>query len=135
MIDFLQFAKTEGDKIIGSEGGQAREMQVFESSLGGEIVYIVLSEVLINDVRVTGCRLFDLGEPRAIRLDEAEQWVGRAATKTQSYPELQVSDWEPGLLPEHDSFQIFHVPPGSPASAVLKFTGVALKADTVGAAK
>ncbi|PWG02577.1 hypothetical protein DF286_06635 [Sphingosinicella humi] len=134
MIEFLQFAKVEGEKIAQAQGGRSNQMRVFRNGVAGEDVYIVLSEVLIGNVRVTGCRLFDLGEERAITTEEAQRWLGRAPTKTQSYPEIQVSDWEPGLRPGHDSFQLFHVPPGSPVTATLKFTGVALKADTVGPA-
>ncbi len=134
MTQFLQFAETEGKKLVESKDGQFQGMRVFENSIDGEKVYIVLSEVAIEGIRVTGCRLFDLGENRAITTHETQQWLGRPPTKVQSHPEIQVADWEPGLRPQHDTFQLFHVPPGSPVADVVKFTGIALKADTVGPA-
>ena len=108
------------------------EMEVFERTIAGEQLYVVLSEVRVDDTRVSGCRLFDLGETRSIAVEAAQAWLGREATRVIERAEVPVATWEPGTLPGHDSFQIFFVPPDSPLKEVLFFDGVALKSDTVG---
>lgn len=132
LIRFLDFAQRAGAPLVSEQGGSMSEMEIFEQSIAGERLYIVLSEVRIDGTRVTGCRLFDLGETRRISTETAQAWLGREATKLIDRPEVTVATWEPGTLPGHDSFQLFFVPANSPLKGALFFDGVALKSDTVG---
>jgi len=129
---FLDFALREGARLVSERDGTMSEMEVFERTIAGEQLYVVLSEVRVDGTRVSGCRLFDLGETRSIPIETAHAWLGREATKVIDRAEVTVATWEPGTLPGHDSFQIFFVPAESPLKEVLFFDGVALKSDTVG---
>ncbi|MEM6907076.1 MAG: hypothetical protein AAF494_00220 [Pseudomonadota bacterium] len=132
LTEFLTFAQEAGGEVMRAQGGTMSEMEVFEKTIAGERVFIVLSEVRSNGVRVSGCRLFDLGETRPIPIETATDWLGREPVKTIDQDGLIIADWEPGTLPGHDSFQLFFVPADSPLKQAFKFDGVALKSDTVG---
>jgi len=129
---FLTFAREAGGQAVAAQGGSMSEMEVFEKTIAGERLFVVLSEVKVDDLRVTGCRLFDFGETRAIPAATVTEWLKREPAKVIDRPEAQISDWEPGMLPGHDSFQLFFVPTDSPLKEAFKFDGVALKSDTVG---
>ncbi len=132
LIRFLDFAQSAGAPIVSERGGTMSAMEVFEQTIAGERLYVVLSEVRIDGTRVTGCRLFDLGETRPIAISTAQDWLGLEASRVIDRAEVSVATWEPGTLPGHDSFQLFFVPTDSPLKEVLFFDGVALKSDTVG---
>ncbi|MEL6530067.1 MAG: hypothetical protein AAGK01_02770 [Pseudomonadota bacterium] len=132
LVIFLTFARDAGGKAVSAQGGTMSEMEVFEKTVSGEQLFIVLSEVKIDGVRVTGCRLFDFGETRAIPAATVTEWLDQEPSRVINREELQVADWEPGTLPGHDSFQLFFVPADSPVKQAFKFDGVAFKSDTVG---
>jgi hypothetical protein len=131
--DFLEFAREAGGEAVAQQGGTMSAMEVFTKTVSFEKVYIVLSEVRVDGVRVSGCRLFDLGETRAISPEMVTYQLGEEPIRSIDRPEITVHDWEPGLMPDHDSFQLFFIPPKSPVKDILKFDGVVLKSDTVGA--
>ncbi len=135
LVIFLNFARETGGSAVTEAGGTMSEMQVFKKTVAGEELYVVLSEVEVDGTRVSACRLFDLGETRAIAPETVAEWLDREPTRAVNQRNIQISDWEPGTLPEHDSFQVFFIPPGNPLAKAFKFDGVALKSDTVGAAE
>lgn len=132
LAEFLTFAQEAGGEAVAAQGGTMSDMEVFEKTIAGERVFIVLSEVKVDGTRVSGCRLFDLGETRAIDPQTVTDWLGAEPVKSVNEDVINVHDWEPGLAPEHDSFQLFFVPTDSPFKAMVKFDGIAFKADTVG---
>jgi hypothetical protein len=135
LVRFLDFAQSAGSRAVVGQGGTMSAIEVFEQTIAGEQLYVVLSEVRIDGTRVSGCRLFDLGETRPIAIRAAQEWIGRAATTVIDQSEVTVATWEPGALPGHDSFQLFFVPTNSPLKEALFFDGVAFKSDTVGVAQ
>jgi len=132
LAQFLEFARTAGQEIVSARGGTMSEMQVFTQTIQEERIYIVLSEVEIDKVRVSGCRLFDFGETRQISVPQVVDWLNIEPVKIVQEDEVSIANWEPGLLAQHDSFQLFFVPSNSPLKNAFKFDGVALKSDTVG---
>ncbi|WP_379550955.1 hypothetical protein [Qipengyuania sp. DGS5-3] len=132
LVQFLTFAQDAGGEAVNAQGGTMSDMEVFEKTVAGERVFIVLSEIKVDGTRVSGCRLFDLGETRAIPAQTVTDWLGAEPIKSVDENVIKVHDWEPGLAPEHDSFQLFFVPNDSPFKAMVKFDGIAFKADTVG---
>ncbi|MEM7666619.1 MAG: hypothetical protein AAF250_12245 [Pseudomonadota bacterium] len=132
LTEFLAFARDAGGRAVTAQGGSMSDMEVFEKTIAGERLFVVLSEVKIDEVRVTGCRLFDFGETRAIPAATVTEWLDRESVNVIDRPEAQIADWEPGTLPGHDSFQLFFVPTDSPVKDAFKFDGIALKSDTVG---
>lgn len=129
--DFIDFAETEGGKVVQDAGGQSSQIAVFRKLVSGETLHIVLSEIEIDGNRVSGCRLFDYGEYRTADMAAIEQFVGRPPARSQTQQGISVADWSPGLIEGQDSFSAYSVPPGNPAVAMLHFSGLALKADTV----
>ncbi len=132
---FVTFARETGGEAVEAQGGTMSEMEVFEKTIAGERVFIILSEVKVSDIRVSGCRLFDLGETRQVLPETVTQWLDREPAKVIDQEQINVADWEPGISEGHDSFQLFFVPPGSPVKEAFKFDGVAFKSDTVGVEK
>lgn len=131
LTEFLTFARDAGGQAVTAQGGSMSDMEVFDKTIAGERLFVVLSEVKVDEVRVTGCRLFDFGETRAISAATVTEWLDREPVNVIDRPEAQIADWEPGILPGHDSFQLFFVPTDSPVKDAFKFDGVALKSDTV----
>ncbi|MEM7703895.1 MAG: hypothetical protein AAF251_18305 [Pseudomonadota bacterium] len=132
LTQFLVFAQDAGGQAVRAQGGAMSEMEIFERDIKSERVFIVLSEVIANGARVSGCRLFDLGEERRITLEQAQDWLGREPLTVVDREGVLIADWEPGLMPGQDSFQLFFIPSDSPLKQATKFDGVALKSDTVG---
>ncbi len=135
LVIFLNFARETGGTAVTEAGGTMSDMQVFKKTVAGEELYVVLSEVTIDGTRVSACRLFDMGETRAIPPETVAEWLDREPTKAIDQDGVQITDWEPGTQPGHDSFQVFYIPPGSQLADAFKFDGVALKSDTVGTAE
>lgn len=130
--DFLAFSRNLGANAAAAASVDIGRIEAFKKNVAGEQVFIVLDEVRAEDARVSGCQLYDFNEARPITPDSVTKWLNRQATEVLNRPEMQTAEWLPGLLPNHDSFKIFFVPKGSPAAQRLRFTGVALKSDTVG---
>lgn len=130
--DFLTFSRQAGAQAAAAEGADIGKIEAFQNTIAGEQVYIVLDEVRAEGARVSGCQLYDFGETRPIALEVAGAWMKRQPTETLNRPEIQTVEWVPGVLPGHDSFKIFFVPNDSPAAQLVRFSGVALKSDTVG---
>jgi hypothetical protein len=105
---------------------------VYSRAVAGETLYLMLSGVEVADMTLIGCRGYDPDEVRNIDPKDAERWMGRAPDLAVDKPEATRLKWEPGLTPEQNSFEIYHVPAGSPAITITKFAGIAFKADQVG---
>ncbi|NNC52104.1 MAG: hypothetical protein HKO08_03580 [Erythrobacter sp.] len=133
LSEFVSHANQLGQAAAAQEGAKVSELEAFENVVAGENVYIVLDEVSADGVRISGCQLYDFGETRLIAPTMGEQLLGREPDSVLDRPEIQRSEWTPGILPEHDSFKLFFVPPNSPVTEALKFSGLALMSDTVGA--
>lgn len=132
LAEFLAFSREEGEKAATLEGAEIGKIEAFEKIVAEEQVYIILDEVRADGVRITGCQLYDFGESRPLAKETAAKWLKRDPTATLDRPEIRTAEWMPGILPRHDSFKIFFVPNNSPAVQMVRFSGVALKSDTVG---
>ena len=131
----VAFGMSEGKKMVEAQRGSITPMRVLSKDVAGEALVAVLSGVRVGGEMVNGCRVYDGGETRRITAAEAEAWVGRAPTRTEANRALSIASWEPGFAPDHASFELYHIPADSPALALVKVSGVALKADYVGADK
>jgi hypothetical protein len=133
--DLLAFGMEAGGKMVAEAGGSMAPSTVLRKTVEEEDLQIILSGVTMSGTTVQGCRLYDVGETRRITPAEAEAWIGRAPDKVTDVPQISVATWEPGKAEDHSSFELYFVPEGSPAIALLKFNGLAMKADHVGAAE
>ena len=131
--ELVEFGMTEGKKIVAEKGGSISPMRVMRRTVAGEELVAVLSDVTMDGAKVNGCRVYDVGETRRITQADAERWTGRAPSRAQEDEVIAVAAWEPGYAAEHDSLEVFFVPAASPAITFVKVSGIALKADFVGA--
>lgn len=129
--DLARLGYEAGRKLLGDEAKLDDGPLVFSREVAGETLHLVLSSVESAGVVVTGCRTYDVGEARRIEQPQAAAWAGREPDAVVDRPELIKYTWEPGLLPGKDSFEIFYVPAGSPLIALIKVSGIAIKADQV----
>jgi hypothetical protein len=129
--DLVRFGNEAGRKILGEEGKLDDGPLVFSREVGGETLHLVLSSVESAGVVVTGCRTYDVGETRRIDQAQSSAWAGRKPDDVVDRAELVKYTWEPGLIPDQDSFEIFYVPAGSPLIELIKVSGIAIKADQV----
>jgi len=130
----IAYGKEEGAKLAAETKGKLLDMGVYRKTVAGETLDLVRSGAEVGGVRVDGCRVYDVGETRQIPVAVAQKWIGREPTRQSSLPAISIAVWEPGQAPGQDSFELFFVPEGSPAIAMLKFSGVAMKADYIGEA-
>ena len=132
--ELVRFGYEAGRKLLeGGKGGLDEGPLVYSRQVAGEMLHLVLSSVTMDGVTVMGCRTYDVNESRRIDQGAAAVWAGRQPDQTVDRAEFSKYTWEPGLQPGQDSFEIFHVPAGSPVIAMTKFPGIAIKADHVGA--
>ncbi len=132
LADLLDFGLEEGAKAAAKDGARVAPYSVHEREVAGETLSLIMSGLIYDGSYVNGCRMYDVGETRSITLAEAEAWIGRKADQSQARSELSAAIWRPGFDRKyHLSFQLFHVPQGSPAVALLKVTGIALVADHI----
>lgn len=129
--ELVRFGREQGEKALEGVGKVLGDPNVYSRKVSGEALYLVLSGVEVMDMTLIGCRGYDPDETRTIDARDAERWMGRAPDLVVDKPEATRLKWEPGLKPEQDSFEIYHVPAGSPAIEI-KVAGIALKADQVG---
>jgi hypothetical protein len=131
----LAFGQTEGEKMLDkARGDTMTPMAAFRRKVAGEELIGILSGVRVQGTTVHGCRVYDVGETRALGYDAAEKWIGRAPNRRLEQSGVAAASWEPGFAEGHDSFETFFISSGTPAAALLKVTGISLKADFVGAA-
>ena len=131
--ELLAFGRSEGEKMLEKEGGGSMTpSSVLRRTVAGEDLVVIFTGVRMNGVSVNGCRMYDVGETRGIDAAAAQAWVGRAPDTAVAEDNLNLSSWEPGFAPKHQSLEIFFVPPGSPLIEFTKVSGIALTADLVG---
>ena len=135
IASLIAFGKSEGKKMLAEKGGEMLPTRVFHRTIAGEDLIVVLSGVKINGVLVNGCRAYDVGETRELPAAQVEAWLNRKPSKTVVDPAIHITSWEPGYDAQHDSFDLYFIPQGSPAIELLKVSGIGLKADFVGAVK
>jgi hypothetical protein len=130
--ELVRLGYDAGRKIVdGQDGKMDAGPLVFSRKVSGETLHLVLSSVEVGGSSVLGCRTYDVGETRPIDQPVASAWAGRMPDGAIGRAELVKYTWEPGLVPGQDSFEIFHVPAGSPLIALIKVSGIAIKADQV----
>ncbi|MBB4859714.1 hypothetical protein HNO88_003043 [Novosphingobium chloroacetimidivorans] len=130
--ELVRFGYEAGRKMLENGSGTVDSGPlVFSRQVAGESLNLVLSSVVMDGVSVMGCRTYDVGETRRIGKDAASAWAGREPDQSVDQAELVKYTWEPGLQPGQDSFEVFYVPAGSPLIAMVKFPGIAIKADQV----
>ncbi len=132
IAEFLDFSRTAGAMATAELGATASELEAFEKVIAGEMVYIILDEVSLDGIRISGCQLYDFEENRSIPVELMSSRIGRGPDTNLTSPEISRAEWQPGLLPAHDSFKLFFVPHDSVVSQTLHFSGLALMSDTVG---
>lgn len=130
--ELVRFGYEAGRKVVeGQDGKVDSGPLVFSRTVAGETLHLVLSSVEVAGSAVLGCRTYDVGETRRIDQAQAAAWAGRKPDAAVDRAELVKYTWEPGLVPGQDSFEIFYVPAGSPLIALVKVSGIAIKADQV----
>ncbi|WP_106515727.1 hypothetical protein [Allosphingosinicella deserti] len=131
----VALGESEGAKLIDKAKGDAMlPVAALRRRVAGEDLVAILSGVRKDGTRVHGCRVYDVGESRAISDSDAKAWIGRAPSRRVDEAGVVLSSWEPGYRPDHDSFETYFISSGSPAAQMFKVTGISLKADFVGAA-
>ncbi|MDA9918317.1 hypothetical protein N9D37_00315 [Erythrobacter sp.] len=133
LADFVAFSTKAGHAAAAAEGATIKDLEAFEKTVSDEKVYIILDEVAADGIRISGCQLYDFGEARSIPPSFGTEVLGREPNNALDRPEIQRSEWSPGIHPAHDSFKIFYVPSDSPVVGTVRFSGIALMSDTVGA--
>ena len=132
----VALGRSEAEKLLANDPTSSLSpMRVYHRDVAGESLELVLSGVTRQGAPVNGCRLYDVGETRPIAIEAAEKWIGRPVGTRNDFPEISIAEWSPGYGPDHDSFALYFVPPGSPAIQLVKVSGITLKADFVGAAE
>jgi hypothetical protein len=130
--DLVRLGYEAGRKIVeGRDGKMDAGPLVFSRNVAGETLHLVLSSVEVGGSAVMGCRTYDVGETRRIDQPAASAWAGRKPDNAVARAGVVKYTWEPGLVPGQDSFEIFYVPAGSPLIALIKVSGIAIKADQV----
>ncbi|PAX08200.1 hypothetical protein [Sphingomonas lenta] len=119
-------AKAQGGSIEADRGA-------YRKIVAGEELWLLLSGATIGGQVVHGCRVYDPGETRRITVKDVSAWLGREPVQTVDRPELLRGEWQPGINAGQDSFELFFVPDASPLRELIKLSGVAIKADWVGA--
>lgn len=132
LADFMDFARTSGARLVGEAGGTMSDTILFQKQIAGEDLAIVVSEVVVDGNRVTGCRLFDPGEDRAPDMASVTALVQAEPDQTQEREGNIILQWFSGIRPEHDSFDFYFIPAGSPLETAAHFNGLAMKIDSVG---
>ena len=134
LAQLLEIGKNAGAKAVGPSGSMA-ETAVYGKTVENEDLVIILSGVTTDGVTVNGCRLYDAGETRPLPVAEAERWIARAPTRSDSNEVFSIASWSPGLVKGQDSFDLYFVPSKSPLVEVLKVSGVAIRMDQVSTTK
>ena len=127
----MDFAQREGNRMVEQAGGTVDPMRSFRKTVAGEDLYLVVSQVRIEGNEVTGCRMYDVDDPRRISIADATAWLGRGPSQTEDRPELMRGLWTPGFSGGQDSFELFYIPAGSPALQLVQIAGIGLKIDQV----
>ena len=127
----MEFAEGTGNRIVEQAGGTVAPMRSFRHEVAGEELYLVLSEVAIDGRVSVGCRMYDVDEPRRISVADATSWLGRSPADVIDRPDMMRGLWAPGLSEGQENFELFYVPQGSPALALIRIAGIGLKADQI----
>lgn len=133
LTSFLDFAEKTGEAAVADEGGALSPVGVFTSTVAGEALAIVVTEVTIHGGRVTGCRLFDAGETRDAGKDAIVALIGRQPASELLREGNTIVKFE-APAQGIDSFDYYFIPAGSPLEEMVHFNGLAMKIDTIGPA-
>ena len=125
----MDFAEQQGNRAVAAAGGTVDPMRSFRRTVEGEELYLVVSQVRIEGNEVTGCRLYDVDEPRRITVEEATRWIGRPPTETEDTAELMRGSWTPGFSGGRDSFELLYIPAESPARQYTQIAGIGMIID------
>jgi len=131
LAEFLAFAEELGHEAVSEMGGTMSPAAVFSREVAGEQLAIVVTEVIIDGNRVTGCRLFDPEETRDVGAAAVTALVGAKPERLLEREGNTLAKY-PALAEGQDSFDYFFVPSGSPLEAHVQFNGLAMKIDSVG---
>jgi len=130
--ELVRLGYEAGRELVEGQGGKLDNGPlVFSRAVAGETLHLVLSSVDVAGTTVIGCRTYDVAETRKIEQPEVAAWAGREPDAVVDRAELVKYTWEPGLTAGQDSFEVFYVPAGSPLMALVKVSGIAIKADQV----
>ena len=115
-------------------GGNYEPTLLYQKKVAGREMFITVTQSGLLGKRMIGCRLFDLSQSLSVVQVEAEKLVGRPVSQVQSVQGIRVLLWLPGLAEPQPNFEIWQIPPGSPAAIEQKFDGLMLRADFIGEA-
>jgi hypothetical protein len=131
----LAMGKAAGGEMLKADSGKMDEPVVFAKTVAGEDLKIILSAVSMEGIRVSGCRMYDVGETRPMPVADVTKWIGRDPERNETNDALSIATWRAGLAKEHDSFDLYFVPEKSPLVEVLKVSGIAIRVDQIGKAE
>ncbi|WP_216635529.1 hypothetical protein [Croceicoccus bisphenolivorans] len=131
LAEFMAFAEEAGQEAVAELGGAMSAPALFSKAVAGENLAIVVTEVVAEGERVTGCRLFDPGETRDAGAATVSALVGSEPTRLLEREGNTIAKYD-GLDSAHESFDYFFIPSGSPLEAIVQFNGLAMKIDSTG---
>lgn len=96
----ISFGKSEGEKLLRNDFGEILRMQVFQRTVAGEQLTLVLSGVKLGGRLVHGCRMYDVGETREMPIAEVEKWLKSPRDKGRAASGTPCREVAAGLRPE-----------------------------------
>jgi len=133
VVQFANMLQGTRGLMAATNGGDIAENDIFVRNVEGQDIYLFLSELFINEKRVTTCWLVDFDEENEVTVSDVTKWLDREPVETLSEPEFHSATWEPGMEPNLRKFQVYFVPKGSPVKDQILFEGVAFKSYYIGA--
>lgn len=113
----------------GEAPTQMLDGATYRREIAGRNLHIVLSGVRIEEIRTTGCRLYDLDVTTEPDLEAVAQWARRAPDNTERPGAgMVLLNWNGGMKPGHFDMQLQFVRPGADFPLDIPFSGLVLTA-------
>ncbi|WP_299324397.1 hypothetical protein [Parasphingopyxis sp.] len=105
---------------------------VFRRTISGRSLHIVLSGARIDEIRTTGCRLYDFEATAEPDAETLSSWA-RRAPEAVSRPSdgLVAYKWNGGLKPGHLDMEIFFAAPDAELPMNIPISGLTLSASNL----
>ncbi|TKD50858.1 hypothetical protein [Sphingomonas baiyangensis] len=128
----IALGEASATQLLAKEGGRMAPTRLLTRTIDGEALHLLLTGVSLQGTRVVGCRLYDVGETRALPPGEMSAWLGREPIDTVMRGGMVQTVWEPGLSPAQETVELFFVRGTDAVTANTQVAGIALKADQMG---
>jgi hypothetical protein len=122
-----------GTDMLDKDEYTLRPGATFRRTVAGERLELILSGVESKAGWTNGCRVYDFDETRQVPVAAVTARLGREPDETtQRAGLLSKARWSPGLRPDHEAVELYFVPAGSPAVALLGSSGICMVAKASG---